>query len=177
MRFQVWTLRDSGQTYGPRLGAAVELAIKARAFHWPLKFPDVITSKPCSHRRQELPHSEKRLRVRCLGILHRLCRQQFEKPMHGRQYSRGPLAIKSADLRTFWVGATQIPTLIRQFGSLVTCRARLCLFPDPTLVMTTESRISALMKTGVPGSEYFAAFSSTGLLPLQMGHIRRWWID
>lgn len=40
----VWTLRDGGQIYGPRLGAAVDLAIKARAFHWPLEFPDVMTT-------------------------------------------------------------------------------------------------------------------------------------
>jgi len=40
----VWTLRDGGQIYGPRLGAAVDLAIKARAFHWPLEFPDVMAS-------------------------------------------------------------------------------------------------------------------------------------
>lgn len=38
----VWTLRDGGQIYGPRLGAAVDIAIKARAFHWPLEFPDVM---------------------------------------------------------------------------------------------------------------------------------------
>ena len=34
----------SGTVYGPRLGAARQLAIEARAFHWPLEFPDVMTN-------------------------------------------------------------------------------------------------------------------------------------
>jgi hypothetical protein len=40
----VWTAMRSGTVYGPRLGAARQLALKARAFHWPLEFPDVMAS-------------------------------------------------------------------------------------------------------------------------------------
>ena len=34
----------SGTVYGPRLGAARQLASKASAFHWPIEFPDVISN-------------------------------------------------------------------------------------------------------------------------------------
>lgn len=37
----VWTLSEGGQIYGVRRGKAIELAKLARAFHWPLEFPDV----------------------------------------------------------------------------------------------------------------------------------------
>jgi hypothetical protein len=40
----VWTAMRSGTVYGLRLGAARKLASKASAFHWPLEFPDVMTS-------------------------------------------------------------------------------------------------------------------------------------
>ena len=40
----VWTAMRSGTVYGPRLGAARQLAIAARAFHWPLEFPDVMAN-------------------------------------------------------------------------------------------------------------------------------------
>lgn len=40
----VWTAMRSGTVYGPRLGAARQLALTARAFHWPLEFPDVMAS-------------------------------------------------------------------------------------------------------------------------------------
>lgn len=35
------TLEDGGQIYGPRRGKAIGLA---RAFHWPLEFPDVFAA-------------------------------------------------------------------------------------------------------------------------------------
>jgi hypothetical protein len=40
----VWTAMRSGTVYGPRLGAARQLASKACAFHWPLEFPDVMAN-------------------------------------------------------------------------------------------------------------------------------------
>jgi hypothetical protein len=40
----VWTAMRSGTVYGPRLGAARQLSVTARAFHWPLEFPDVMTN-------------------------------------------------------------------------------------------------------------------------------------
>lgn len=39
----VWTAMRSGTVYGPRLGAARQLALRASAFHWPLEFPDIMT--------------------------------------------------------------------------------------------------------------------------------------
>jgi hypothetical protein len=39
-----WTAMRSGTVYGPRLGAARQLASKASAFHWPLEFPDVMSN-------------------------------------------------------------------------------------------------------------------------------------
>lgn len=38
----VWTAMRAGTVYGPRLGSARHLAVEARAFHWPLEFPDVM---------------------------------------------------------------------------------------------------------------------------------------
>jgi hypothetical protein len=40
----VWTAMRSGTVYGLRLGAARQLALTARAFHWPLEFPDVMAN-------------------------------------------------------------------------------------------------------------------------------------
>ena len=40
----VWTAMRSGTVYGPRLGAARQLASTASAFHWPLEFPDVMAA-------------------------------------------------------------------------------------------------------------------------------------
>ncbi len=38
----VWARAAGGQVYGPLEGQAVDLARAARAFHWPLEFPDVM---------------------------------------------------------------------------------------------------------------------------------------
>ena len=38
----VWRRMTGGEVYGPREGRAVDLAREARAFHWPLEFPDVM---------------------------------------------------------------------------------------------------------------------------------------
>jgi hypothetical protein len=40
----VQTAMTAGTVYGPRLGAARDLASTARAFHWPLEFPDIINA-------------------------------------------------------------------------------------------------------------------------------------
>lgn len=40
----IWQKLRGGQVFGPLLGEAVEVADKARAFHWPLRFPDVLAS-------------------------------------------------------------------------------------------------------------------------------------
>jgi hypothetical protein len=40
----VWTALRAGTVYGPRLGAARQLASTARAFHWPLEFPDIMNA-------------------------------------------------------------------------------------------------------------------------------------
>jgi hypothetical protein len=40
----VFEVISGGQLYGPLVGRVQELAIKARAFHWPLEFPDVMAS-------------------------------------------------------------------------------------------------------------------------------------
>ena len=40
----VWKAMRGGTVYGPRLGAARQLTSQARAFHWPLEFPDVMAS-------------------------------------------------------------------------------------------------------------------------------------
>ncbi len=40
----VWRRMAGGQVYGPREGRAVDLAREARAFHWPLEFPDVMAA-------------------------------------------------------------------------------------------------------------------------------------
>jgi hypothetical protein len=40
----VWTAMRSGTVYGPRLGAARNLASHSRAFHWPIEFPDVMNA-------------------------------------------------------------------------------------------------------------------------------------
>lgn len=40
----VHTALRAGTVYGPRLGAATQIAREARAFHWPLEFPDIINS-------------------------------------------------------------------------------------------------------------------------------------
>ena len=40
----VWRTLSGGQVYGPLVGAAREVADKARAFHWPLEFPDVMAA-------------------------------------------------------------------------------------------------------------------------------------
>lgn len=40
----VWKAMRAGTVYGPRLGKARQLAGTARAFHWPLEFPDLIIS-------------------------------------------------------------------------------------------------------------------------------------
>lgn len=41
----VWKRLGGGQVYGPMEGAAVDAAEAARAFHWPLAFPDVLIGK------------------------------------------------------------------------------------------------------------------------------------
>ncbi len=41
----VWKKLGGGQVYGPMEGAAVDAAEAARAFHWPLAFPDVLIGK------------------------------------------------------------------------------------------------------------------------------------
>jgi hypothetical protein len=38
------TAMGAGTVYGPRLGSARQLASTARAFHWPLEFPDIMTA-------------------------------------------------------------------------------------------------------------------------------------
>ena len=38
----VWRTISGGQVYGPLVGAAREVADKARVFHWPLEFPDIM---------------------------------------------------------------------------------------------------------------------------------------
>lgn len=40
----VSTAMRAGTVYGPRLGAARQLALEARAFHWPLEFPDILNA-------------------------------------------------------------------------------------------------------------------------------------
>ena len=40
----VWRTLSGGQVYGPLVGAAREVTDKARAFHWPLEFPDVVSA-------------------------------------------------------------------------------------------------------------------------------------
>jgi len=40
----VWRALSGGQAYGPLVGAAHEAADKARAFHWPLEFPEVMSA-------------------------------------------------------------------------------------------------------------------------------------
>src|SRR5579885_493683 len=40
----VWQAASGGQVYGPLIGQAQALAQGARAFHWPLEFPDVMTA-------------------------------------------------------------------------------------------------------------------------------------
>jgi hypothetical protein len=40
----VWTAMRAGTVYGPRIGAARHMASAARAFHWPLEFPDIINA-------------------------------------------------------------------------------------------------------------------------------------
>jgi len=40
----VWRTLSGGQAYGPLVGAAREVADKARVFHWPLEFPDVMSA-------------------------------------------------------------------------------------------------------------------------------------
>jgi len=40
----VWRTLSGGQAYGPLVGAAREVTDKARVFHWPLEFPDVVAS-------------------------------------------------------------------------------------------------------------------------------------
>jgi hypothetical protein len=40
----VWRTLSGGQVYGPLLGQVREIADNARAFHWPLEFPDVLAS-------------------------------------------------------------------------------------------------------------------------------------
>lgn len=40
----VWKAMRGSTVYGPRLGAARKLASNARAFHWPIEFPDVINA-------------------------------------------------------------------------------------------------------------------------------------
>lgn len=40
----VWARAAGGQVFGPLEGRAVDLARAARAFHWPLEFPDVMAS-------------------------------------------------------------------------------------------------------------------------------------
>ena len=40
----VWRTLSGGQVYGPLVGAAREMADTARVFHWPLEFPDVVST-------------------------------------------------------------------------------------------------------------------------------------
>jgi hypothetical protein len=40
----VWRVLAGGQAYGPLVGSAQEFALKARAFHWPLEFPDIMAA-------------------------------------------------------------------------------------------------------------------------------------
>jgi hypothetical protein len=40
----VWQVISGSQLYGPLVGRVQELALIARAFHWPLEFPDVLAS-------------------------------------------------------------------------------------------------------------------------------------
>jgi hypothetical protein len=40
----VQTAMSAGTVYGPRLGASRQLASDARAFHWPLEFPDIMAA-------------------------------------------------------------------------------------------------------------------------------------
>lgn len=40
----IWEVISGGQLYGPLVGRVQELALTARAFHWPLEFPDVMVS-------------------------------------------------------------------------------------------------------------------------------------
>jgi len=40
----VWNAMRASTVYGPRLGAGIALAKQARAFHWPLEFPDVFAA-------------------------------------------------------------------------------------------------------------------------------------
>ena len=40
----VQTAMTAGTVYGPRLGASRQLASEARAFHWPLEFPDIMNA-------------------------------------------------------------------------------------------------------------------------------------
>ena len=40
----VWQRLAGGQPYGPLVARAQDLAAEARAFHWPLEFPDVMTA-------------------------------------------------------------------------------------------------------------------------------------
>ena len=40
----VWRTLSGGQAYGPLVGTAREVVDKARAFHWPLEFPDVLAA-------------------------------------------------------------------------------------------------------------------------------------
>jgi hypothetical protein len=39
----VWAAMRGATVYGPRLGAARQLASEARTFHWPLEFPDILS--------------------------------------------------------------------------------------------------------------------------------------
>ncbi len=41
---QIWQALSGGQVYGQLVGRAQSLATEARAFHWPLEFPDVMAS-------------------------------------------------------------------------------------------------------------------------------------
>lgn len=40
----LWRTLSDGQVYGPLIGAVREVTDKARVFHWPLEFPDVISA-------------------------------------------------------------------------------------------------------------------------------------
>jgi hypothetical protein len=40
----VWRTLSGAQVYGPLVGAAQEVTDKARVFHWPLEFPDVMSA-------------------------------------------------------------------------------------------------------------------------------------
>lgn len=41
----MWTIARGGSTYGPMHAAAIDAAAEARAFHWPLAFPDVVIER------------------------------------------------------------------------------------------------------------------------------------